>query len=92
MTTSFRKGAFKCLHGVHVVIGMVDENLQAYLGMRDELVRKHHGKVAVFYQGRLVTVQDDVEKAIAYAKKKTNGRDFFVEELFSPQDRAAAIL
>jgi hypothetical protein len=71
---------------------VVDENLRAYLRMRDELVREHHGKVAVFYEGKLVTIQDDVEKAINHAKKKTRGRDFFVEELYSPEERAAAIL
>jgi hypothetical protein len=71
---------------------MVEENFKAYLRMRDELVRKHHGKVAVFYQGKLVTIQDDLETAIDHAKKKTHGRDFFVEELYSPEERAAAIL
>ncbi len=74
------------------MIRMVDENLQAYLKMEDELIRKHHGKVAIFYQGKLVTVQEDVEKAINYAKKKTHGRDFFVKELYSPQEQATAIL
>jgi hypothetical protein len=75
------------------MIGMVeDENLQAYLRMQDELIRKHHGKVAVFYKGRLVTVKDDAGKAISYAKKKTHGRDFFVKELYKPEEQAAAIL
>lgn len=71
---------------------MADQNLQAYLRMRDELIRKHHGKVAVFYKGKLVTVQDDLEKAVDYAKKKTHGRDFFVKELYTPQEEASAIL
>jgi hypothetical protein len=74
------------------MIGMADENLQAYLRMQDELIRKHHGKVAIFYKGGLVTVQDDIEKAISYAKKKTQGRDFFVKELYKPEEQAAAIL
>jgi hypothetical protein len=69
-----------------------DENLRAYMEAKDELIRKHHGKVAVFYKGRLVTVQDDVEEAIAYAKKKTHGRDFFVQDLYTPEEQAAAIL
>ena len=71
---------------------MVDQNLQAYLKMQDELIRKHHGKVAVFYRGRLVTVQDGMEKAISYAKKKTRGTDFFVKELYKPEEQTAAIL
>ena len=54
--------------------------------MKDELIREHHGKVAVFYKGRLVTVQDDVERAINYARKKTHGRDFFVQELYTPEE------
>ncbi len=69
-----------------------NENLQAYLQMQDELIRKHHGKVAVFYKGRLVTVQADVEKAINYAKRKTHGKDFFVKELYTPEEQASAIL
>jgi hypothetical protein len=69
-----------------------DKNIQAYLRMRDELVRKHHGKVAVFYKGNLITVQEDIEKAIKYAKKKTQGRDFFVEELYTPEEKASTIL
>ncbi|HVC26530.1 MAG TPA: hypothetical protein VND40_00060 [Nitrososphaerales archaeon] len=71
---------------------MVDENLEVYLKMRDQLVREHHGKVAVFYQGKLVTVHEDVEKAINHAKKTTHGRDFFVGELFSPEEQAANML
>lgn len=60
--------------------------------MQDELIRKHHGKVAVFYKGKLVTVQEDLQKAIKYAKRKTHGRDFFVMELYKPEEQAAAIL
>ena len=71
---------------------MAEEDLRAFLKMRDELVRKHHGKVAVFYRGELVAIKDDVQKSIADAKRKTRGRDFFVEELYSPEERAAAIL
>ncbi len=69
-----------------------DENLQAFMKVKDELIRKHHGKVAVFYRGRLVTVQDDVGMAVSYARKKTHGRDFFVQELYTPEEQAAAIL
>jgi hypothetical protein len=71
---------------------LVEENVQVYERMRDELVKKHHGKVAVFYRGELVTVQDDVESAIAFAKKRTRGKDFFVQPLYSPEEQAASIL
>lgn len=70
----------------------MDENLHAYLDMQDELVRKHHGKIAVFYKGKLVTVQTDIEKAIDYARRKTHGRDFFIKELYRPEEQASAIL
>ncbi len=74
------------------IIMAANENLHAYLQMKDELIRNHHGKVAVFHGGKLTTVQDDVEKAISYAKKKTHGRDFFVKELYTPDEQASAIL
>ena len=70
----------------------VNENLQAYVQMQDELIRKHHGKIAVFHKGKLVTVQKDLERAINYAKKKTGGKDFFVKELYTPVEQASAIL
>ncbi len=75
-----------------IMLSMADQNLQAYLKMQNELIRKYHGRVAVFYKGRLVTVQDDIEKAIDYAKRKTRGKDFFVKELYTPQEQASAIL
>ena len=71
---------------------ILDENVRAYMKVKDELIRKHHGKTAVFYRGKLVTVHDDVERAIDYARKKTHGRDFFVQELYTPAEQAAAIL
>ena len=70
----------------------VNESLQAYMQMQDELIRKHRGKVAVFYQGKLVTVQKDMQKAIDYARRKTGGKDFFVKELYTPEEQASAIL
>jgi len=69
-----------------------DENLQAFLKIRDELIRSHHGKVVVFHEGMVVTVQDDMEHAIRYARRKTRGKDFFVQELYTPEEQAAAIL
>lgn len=70
----------------------MDENLQAYLSMQDELIRKYHGKTAVFYRGKLVVVSADLEKAIRIAKRKTGGREFFVKELYRPEEQASAIL
>ena len=70
----------------------MNESLEAYMRMQDELIRKHRGKVAVFYQGKLVTVQKDMQKAIDYARRKTGGKDFFVKELYTPEEQASAIL
>ena len=70
----------------------MNESLEAYMQMQDELIRKHHGKVALFYQGKLVTVQKDMQKAIDYARRKTGGKDFFVKELYTPEEQASAIL
>jgi len=69
-----------------------DENLQAYLNMQDELIRKHHGKTAVFYKGKLIAVSTDLERAVRMAERKTGGRDFFIKELYRPEEQASAIL
>jgi hypothetical protein len=69
-----------------------DENLQAYLNMQDELIRKHHGKTAVFYKGKLIAVSADLERAVRMAERKTGGRDFFIKELYRPEEQASAIL
>jgi hypothetical protein len=44
-----------------------------------------------YFRGKLVTVQDDIEKAINYAKRKTRGKDFFVKELYTPEEQASVL-
>ena len=60
--------------------------------MQDELLKKRHGKVAAFYKGKLVAVDSDLSRAIGRARKKTEAKDFFVKELYKPEEQASSIL
>lgn len=68
------------------------EDVEAYLRMQKELILKHHGKTAVFSKGKLIAVEKDLAKALKKARKKTKGKEFFVAELYTPEEQSAAIL
>jgi hypothetical protein len=70
----------------------LNENLEAYNMMQEELIRKYHGKVAVFHRGKLVAVDKDLKRAIEKARQKTRAKDFFIRELYRPEEQASAIL
>ncbi len=68
------------------------EDIQAYSEMQNELLKRHHGKVAVFYRGKLVALEKEIDAALRIAKRKTGAREFFVRELYTPEEQASAIL
>lgn len=74
------------------MIVSLSENFQAYTEMQDELLKRYHGKVAVFHRGKLVAVEKEIEVALRKAMKKTGAKDFFVKELYTPEEQASSIL
>jgi len=69
-----------------------NKNMEAYHQMEEELLAKHHGKTAVFYDGELVAIGEDIDDAVEKAKMKTRANRFFVRKLFSPEEQTNAIL
>ncbi|PKP58977.1 MAG: hypothetical protein CVT89_01845 [Candidatus Altiarchaeales archaeon HGW-Altiarchaeales-2] len=67
-------------------------NMEAFHQMEEELLEKHHGKVAVFCNGKLAAIGEDIVKAIEKAKKVYKGKTFFVRELFTAEEQSEAIL
>lgn len=70
----------------------MDRNIEAFQRIEKELVAKHHGKVAVFYKGKLVTIEKDFDRALNKAIKKTHGKEFFVHHLYTVEEQSAGIL
>lgn len=68
-----------------------NKNMEAYHQMEKELLAKYHGKTAVFYDGKLVAIGDDVEDAIKKAKIPKD-KEVFVRELFTLKEQTEAIL
>jgi len=66
--------------------------MEAYHKMEEELLSKYHGKTAVFCDGKLVVIGEDIDDAIEKAKIKTDANRFFVRKLFSPEEQTNAIL
>ena len=69
-----------------------DPDMEAFHKMEKALLKKHHGKTAVFCNGKLVAIDEDIENAIKKAKKVYKGKEFFVTRLFSAEEQAEAIL
>lgn len=70
----------------------MDKDIQAYFKMEGELIRKYHGKYAVFYKGRLVAVDKKLRNAMRKAEKKTGANKFFVHPLYTAEEQGNAIL
>lgn len=70
----------------------MNKDIEAFSKMENKLIRKHHGKVVVFYKGKLVVVNKDFDKALNKAIKKTRGREFFVHHLYTVEEQSAGIL
>ena len=69
-----------------------DPDMEAYHRMEKELLRKHHGEVAVFCNGKLAAVDKDMKKAIEKAGKLYKKNTFFVKSLFSAEEQAEGLL
>lgn len=70
----------------------MDKNIQAYFKMEKELVRKYHGKYAVFHNGKLVSVDKNLGTAVEKAEKKTGAKEFFVHPLYTIEEQTNAII
>lgn len=70
----------------------MDKDIQAYFKMEKELVRKHHGKYAVFFNGKLVAVDKTLSNAMKKAEKKTGAKEFFVHPLYAIEEQTNAII
>ncbi len=53
-------------------------NIKAFKQMKDDLVVKHAGKYALFYEGRLVGVYHDREAARLEAEQQFPGGEFAI--------------
>lgn len=69
-----------------------DPDMKAYHEMEDELLEKYHGKVAVFCNGKLVAIDENIDTAVEKAKKVYKGKTFFIKRLFTPEEQAEAVL
>jgi|GEM_PF-2147511 len=67
-------------------------NMEAYHEMEEELLKKYHGKTAVFCNGKLAAIDDDIEKAVEKAKKVYKGKTFFIKRLFSVKEQYESLL
>ena len=67
-------------------------NIEAFERMEKNLLLKHHGKVVIFYKGKLVTIDKDFDRALNKAMKKTRGKEFFVHHLYTVEEQSAGIL
>ena len=70
----------------------MEKDIEAFLKMEKELIRKHHGKIAVFSKGNLIVLEKDLRKALEKARKKTKEKTLFIAELYTPEEQAAGIL
>lgn len=75
-----------------MVLDIVDRNLLAYEQMKSKLLKEHHGKIAVFCNGKLAAVESDLKKGVNKARKASKGKELFIKELFSPEEQTKAIL
>lgn len=72
-------------------IWLGNKNMEAYRQMEKDLLAKYHGKTAVFCDGELVAIGDDVGDAIKKAKVPKE-KEIFVRELFTLKEQTEAIL
>lgn len=69
-----------------------NKNMESFRKMETKLLKKHHGKVAVFSNGKLLAIGKDIEDAVKKARKLSKAKKFFVKELFSAKEQTEAIL
>ncbi len=81
----------KFLEVIKMQIWSGNKNMEAFHKMEKELIAKHHGKTAIFCDGKLTAIGKDINDAIKKAnipKKK----EIFVRELYKPEEQTEAIL
>lgn len=69
-----------------------NKNMECYRKMENRLLKKYHGKVAVFSDGKLIAIGRDIKDAVEKASKISKKKELFVRELFSPEEQVEAIL
>ena len=70
----------------------MDKNIESFQKIEKELILKHHGKIVVFHKGKLITVDEDFDRALNRAIKKTKGKEFFIHHLYTVEEQSAGIL
>ena len=50
--------------------------MEVFTKMRDELIRKHHGKTAIFHNGKLIVIEKDLKRALKKPERKLNQRRY----------------
>ena len=68
-----------------------NKNMEAYHRMENELLAKYHGKTAVFCDGKLVAIGDDIEDAVEKAGMLKE-KEIFVKTLYTAKEQTQAIL
>ena len=69
-----------------------NKNMESFRKMENRLLKKYHGKVAVFSDGKLIAIGKDIGDAVKKARKLSTSKNFFVKELFSAKEQTEAIL
>lgn len=69
----------------------MDKDIQSFSQMEKELIAKHHGKVGVFYKGKLVSLDKDFDIALNKAIKN-RGKEFFVHHLYTVEEQSSGML
>ena len=69
-----------------------NKNMESFRKMESKLLKKHHGKIAVFSDGKLLAIGKDIGDAVKKARKLSTSKKFFVKELFSAKEQTEAIL
>ena len=69
-----------------------DEDMRAFYKMEKELLEEHHGKIAVFCEGKLIAIGATIKDALAKARKASKRNDFFLRELYTAEEQASTIL
>jgi len=68
-----------------------NKNMEKFHEMEEELLKEHHGKTAVFCDGKLVAVGDNIEDAIEKANVPRE-KEIFVKNLYTAKEQTQAIL
>ena len=68
-----------------------NKNMEAYHKREEELLSQYHCKTAIFCDGKLLAIGEDVEDALKKADVPKE-KEIFVRELFTLKEQNEAIL